>query len=421
MRLRRALAASSSSLRRFLPKSALALTASALLLTACGGGGGNDPDWNTAFQVIGHKNFEQDKVNDAQTTPQAYSLAGPIGNVGVNTDGTQLFVADTANNRVLVWTSIPTADGQGADLVIGQSNFTSKASGVAANKLAQPSTASVGSGGQLVVTDTGNSRVLIWNTAPTTQAEVDAGPNVVVGQAGDFTKGVSGVGPQSLSGPTSAVIVNNKLIVTDTGNNRVLVWNTIPTTGTEDADVVLGQADFTANDDDNDAASMYQPQSVWSNGTQLLVADTSNHRVLYWRTFPTESGSKATFVVGQTDFSRDTASTSQTTFLSPTGVTSDGAEFWVADAGSNRVLEFGSMPTINNMKASEVYGQDYHDFTASAANDDDQDGKTDDDDDDRDNGAATEHTLNNPTGVYVEGGVLYITDSSNSRVEMYAP
>jgi len=406
-----------SFLSRSRPKAALAL-ASALLLAACGGGGGNKNEWEEAFQVIGHKNFQNEKVNDG-STPKAYTLATPYG--GVGTDGNKLYIADTANNRILLWTSIPNTNGQDANFVIGQTDFTSKTSGTTKTKFASPSSASIGSGGQLVVADTGNNRVLIWNTAPTTQAQINAGPNVVVGQGGSFTSSAEGLGPQGLKAPTHAIIVNNKLIVADSGNNRVLVWNSVPTTGTEDASFVLGQPDFTSNGDDDDARSMYQPTSVWSDGAQLLVADTQNYRVLYWRTFPSTNGAPASNVVGQEDFSRSTRSTSAKTFQSPTGVTSDGAQFWVADTGSNRVLKFNALPTTNGMAASLVYGQDRLNFTASAANDDDQDGRTDDSKDDRNNGAATENTLNGPTGVTVEGGVLYITDRGNSRVTMYAP
>ena len=41
----------------------------------------------------------------------------------VATDGRNLAVADTANNRVLLWKSIPTQIGQPADIVVGQPDF----------------------------------------------------------------------------------------------------------------------------------------------------------------------------------------------------------------------------------------------------------------------------------------------------------
>ena len=35
-----------------------------------------------------------------------------------------LFVADTQNNRVMVWNTLPTKNNQPADFVLGQPNFT---------------------------------------------------------------------------------------------------------------------------------------------------------------------------------------------------------------------------------------------------------------------------------------------------------
>jgi sugar lactone lactonase YvrE len=419
MHLRRAFTAHSSLSRTRWVRVAAVTAATTLLLAACGGGGGDDTKWETAFQVVGHKNFQKDDVNDGQSTPQAYTLATPFGNVA--TDGAKLYIADTANNRVLGWTSIPSANGQNADFVLGQDgSFTTKTSGLSASKLSQPYMAAISSSGQLVVTDTGNNRVLIWNEAPTTSS---VAPSIVVGQGGSFTSNTSGLSAQALNAPTAAIIDSSgRLIVCDQGNNRVLIWNDYTKAATTDAGVVLGQVDFTSNAGNvvSDSA-LYKPTSIWSDGTQLLVADTGNYRVMYWNTFPQASGIAASYVVGQAKFTQTVSSTSATTFVSPTAVASDGAQFWVADRGSNRVLKYDSMPASNGMSASLVYGQGRTSFTSSAANDDDQNGSTDNSDDDIDNGAATEHTLNAPTGVYVEGGVLYITDRGNNRVEMYAP
>jgi hypothetical protein len=43
----------------------------------------------------------------------------------VASDGSILAVADTSNNRILIWKSIPTTFGQPADIVLGQKDFTS--------------------------------------------------------------------------------------------------------------------------------------------------------------------------------------------------------------------------------------------------------------------------------------------------------
>merc|ERR1712023_166355 len=57
--------------------------------------------------------------------------------------------------------------------------------------------------------------------------------------------------------PAGAWTDGEKLLVIDSTNNRVLVWNTFPTENFEPADLVLGQPDFAsnnANDADQDSS-----------------------------------------------------------------------------------------------------------------------------------------------------------------------
>lgn len=408
MRVRRAFAACSSSVRQQLPKSALALIAASLLFTACGGGGGSDDkELESAFTVIGQSSFVTGSPNAGSTTPTAATLNSPRGNVAVN--DTMMFVADTANNRVLGYSSIPASNGVSADIVLGQVDFSGKTASTSATGLAQPNGIFVDAT-HLVVADSGNNRVLIWNTVPTTSGKA---PDVVIGQT-NFTSLTSGTSQTALSGPTAAIITpNHKLIVADRGNNRVLIWNAVPTTSNTPADLVLGQSDFTASVHDDEAYSMYYPSSLWSDGYQLFVSDTGNHRVLYWPNFPQDIDAAATYVVGQTDFSRSTAGTSSSTLRSPWGITSDNSGFYIADVGNNRVLKFDSMPSANGEAASFVYGQDDDTFTAATANDEDQNGTKDD--------TPEADTLNGPTGVFNYNGVLYVTDQNNHRVLLFKP
>jgi hypothetical protein len=46
--------------------------------------------------------------------------------------GSKLVVSDSTNNRVLIWNSIPTANGVPADVVLGQPDFTTRDTGGAA-------------------------------------------------------------------------------------------------------------------------------------------------------------------------------------------------------------------------------------------------------------------------------------------------
>ncbi|PIQ99789.1 MAG: hypothetical protein COV66_09265 [Nitrospinae bacterium CG11_big_fil_rev_8_21_14_0_20_45_15] len=73
--------------------------------------------------VIGQKDFESRSVNMGLGAERA-SASSLYWPTDVVFGKTGLFVSDTANNRVLYWKEIPTENGQPADKVFGQTNFT---------------------------------------------------------------------------------------------------------------------------------------------------------------------------------------------------------------------------------------------------------------------------------------------------------
>src|ERR1035438_5190392 len=87
----------------------------------------------------------------------------------------RLYVADTQNNRVLIYNQIPTTNGAAADVVLGEPNFTSaiqpnlaaQTTSATASNLLNPVAVS-SDGTHLFVTDLGYNRILIWNSIPTT-------------------------------------------------------------------------------------------------------------------------------------------------------------------------------------------------------------------------------------------------------------
>ena len=194
-----------------------------------------------------------------------------------------LYVPDYSNSRVLGYTTVPTTNGAAADFVLGQPDFTTTSRLVTATGMSTPQTV-VTYQGKLLVVDYHNNRVLIWNSLPTsTQTPAD----VVVGQP-SMTTNTSGCTNSTLTLPESIAVVNGSLIVADTPNNRVLVWNTIPTTNGAAADMVGGQPDFTTCTvpATPSATSFAYPFDIASNGTHLAITDLDNNRVLIWNTIP---------------------------------------------------------------------------------------------------------------------------------------
>src|SRR4051812_28378514 len=97
-----------------------------------------------------------------------------------------------------------------------------------------------------------------------------------------FMAGLPGL--VSCSAPTNANSLG-PVFLADTGHNRILIYNSAPSSATDQPDLVLGQPDFpgtTANSGGLSAASLNGPASVFYDGRHLLVSDTGNNRVLIW-------------------------------------------------------------------------------------------------------------------------------------------
>ena len=316
--------------------------------------------------VIGQNSFT---VNDPNrgTTPAANTLSGVQGSM-IEWQNRTLYVPDTGNHRVLGFNPVPTASDTSANIVLGQADFASASSGTSATQISSPSGVFV-TDPQFFIADTGNNRVLIWDSIP---ANNTVAANYVVGQT-DFTAAASGCSASTLSGPAGVFVGADKLVVADNANNRILIWNTIPSANAVAADIVVGQQNFDSclpNDSDGDgvtdtvsASTLNNPGGIWTDGTRLLIADTGNHRVLLWNTFPTTNGQAADVVLGQTDMTTALTELSQSGLNSPRSVTSNGNQIIVADSGNARALVWNAFPATNKEPADVVLGQ--IDFTSN--------------------------------------------------------
>ncbi|UCD55253.1 MAG: hypothetical protein JSV93_00205, partial [Candidatus Omnitrophota bacterium] len=138
------------------------------------------------------------------------------------------------------------------------------------------------------------------------------------------------------------------------------------------ADVVIGQADFTSqtgNPAGVKANSLWRPGIVFTDGKRLFITESDNNRVLIYNSIPTSNNASADVVIGQADFISNTlnqGSIGANTLYFPSGVCSDGKRLFIADQKNNRVLIYNSIPTSNNASADVVIGQ--VNFTANSEN-----------------------------------------------------
>ncbi len=324
-------------------------------------------DGQAAAVVIGQTSFTAALPD---TTQQR--LRAPAGAPALV--GGRLYLPDTGNHRVVGLAAVPSYNGAAFDVLLGQTTWTDgTAAPIGAGALAGPSSVAGGSG-DLVVADTGNNRVLVYSGAPTLTGAAAA---LAVGQPGLYSNGDTSCTAARLDAPRAAVVAGGRLIVADTAHHRVLVWNQVPTVSGTAADLVLGQAKLTSSDDPQlcladrglagpTASSLSSPSGVWSDGTRLAVADTGNHRVLIWNAFPTTNGQPANVVLGQATMATAAAASGPSGLDGPRSLDANGNQLFVADTGNHRVLIFAPFPSADAAAASGVLGQ--ADLSGNAAN-----------------------------------------------------
>ncbi len=120
----------------------------------------------------------------------------------------------------------------------------------------------------------------------------------------------------TLNFPRFALSDGTRLFIADGGNDRVLIFNSIPTTNGATADEVLGQPDLvsdvitnlgssvagTSIDNTGSVDTIPTPTSLAFDGTNLYVADPYNRRVLVFTPGDTLASSKFRGELGQRNY-----------------------------------------------------------------------------------------------------------------------
>jgi hypothetical protein len=279
-----------------------------------------------------------------------------------------LIVADTGQNRVFIWKKLPRTEFAEPDVVLGQPAQTGtgrNSGGLASAGTLQYPSGIWSDGEKLIVADAWNHRVLIWHALPKANGQP---ADVVVGQP-DFEQNqpnVSGVNhepsAQSLYWCYGVFSDGKSLWIADTGNRRILYFKEIPKENFPRADGVIGQKSFMERE--YDPWNAIWPYSVKiSPKGEMLVADTQYYRVLYWQHFQKTFDNQADIVFGQADF--ESNGQNQYSF-SPKANTLNwcyDAVFYkngllIADTGNSRILQWNEILMQNNVPANRLFGQD---------------------------------------------------------------
>jgi DNA-binding beta-propeller fold protein YncE len=340
--------------------------------------------------------------------------------------GKRLFVSDNSNYRVTIFDLTAITNGESAVRVLGQDTLTANAaqgSPAIDNILDAQGLAYDHTNERLFVGDAGSSggnRVLVFNVNSGTMTNGEDASNVL-GQA-NFTSSCADrcddVALNTLDGPYGVAYDsgNDRLYVTDSFNNRALIFDTASITNGEAAVDYFGQstaADWHENGLTTPNAKGFSlPDTTIVDPEQhhLYVADASNNRILMFNLNEDNTiGDKtADYLLGQeTMNSDDGCGDPGTNLCFPTGIVIDTIyhHLYVADWGHNRVLMYNLDDTNVPVDATPdgVLGQP--DLATQDCNGD----------------GESAMTLCDPANLALDPILhrLYVADSGNDRILLF--
>ncbi len=322
---------------------------------------------------------------DSTADSKVNSLDRPAG-VAIAPNG-RVFVALFGNDgsdgnpfrqgAIQSWASATAfTSGAAADIILGQSGAT---------QVGNPEALTTDSQNRLYIADTGNHRVLVYNSVTATGQQ----PSFVFGTQGNssllenkfrFTRGL-------------AVDSKQHLFVTDEFNNRILVYN-LPIASNNPTP----SAQF---------AGLNGPRAVAVDGQdKVYIADSENAVVkVFQDPVTTNNFTTPDQTIGDPHAAAKcpstAAQTSATHLACPIDLVLDSnGNLFVADTPNHRMLGYAAGSTT----PTAIYGQ--ADFTSYLANR---------------GGAVGDNTLNSPLGMSFDAqGNLYLADFDNNRVLVFA-
>lgn len=398
--------------------------------------------------VIGQANFASDAANAGGISERsiAISSGGSAARAGIAFDAQgNLWFTDSLNHRVLRYPAASLAAGRNqpaADLVLGQAGFNAvlpppgqapeggPALPLIKTFVRNPTAVAIDNDGRVYVADT-LGRVLVYLPPFANGKEAARVAGVLVTQPGQPTRlEFLIISPQGL------FVVNNRLGVVDASLSRIVIYDAFSAWAAESeeqpsppARVVIGQSGFSGTQPNRGLAepsdsTLFAPSGASWNGTELVVADTGNHRVLIVPQ-PT-SNPVATKVIGQQAFTYNSPNLVEGRELfvfngfsaqaNLAGGFSDGGgvaidtrsnppRLYVADTFNNRVLAYrDARRVLPNDPADFVIGQNDLNRTLTNAPQNNRDSQND-------------TGLFRPSGLAVDAsGDLFVADSGNGRI-----
>ncbi|MCP5500498.1 MAG: hypothetical protein H7A25_11380 [Leptospiraceae bacterium] len=314
-------------------------------------------------------------IPPTETYPMVSTVAGSAGNPGIDdgtgtaatfnfpfgitTDGTNLYVADTDNNIIRkmvlstgeVTTIAGSAGNPGIDDGIGTAAKFVYPFGITTD------------GSNLYVTDAGSGNIRKIKLSNMEVSTIFTGLNDPRGITTDGTN------------LYVAIAGNHIILVIDKFGSNQSILGSINTPGIDDG---IGTA-----------ATFNSPSGITTDGTNLYVADTSNHTI---RKIVLSTGEVTTFAGSAGTPGIDDGTGTAATFNFPFGITTDGTNLYVADTDNHliRVIDLSTEEVTTLAGSAGTPGSG--------------------------DGINTDATFNSPSGIVINGGIIYIADRANHTI-----
>ena len=234
--------------------------------------------------------------------------------IALSPDELELYVVDTVNDRISVWTRPNANASWTADQTFGNG------AGSAQNQFETPLGISMADNGlDFYVADSDNDRIVRWSRS-SLSGQWSASETIGQGR---------GSGPAQLMGPSAVVVSENRqqLFIAELQNARISQW------ATNETDPWVHVSNYGSSGSGANQFSMPLGITLSADMLELYIADTNNNRVSVW----TRATTGDTF----------SASTTLNGFSSPKSLvlSSDGLTLYVTDSGANRVVAWARATT----------------------------------------------------------------------------
>jgi hypothetical protein len=226
---------------------------------------------------------------------------------GITTDGTNLYVADVNNNKIR---KIVIATGVVTTLAGGGSGTSTDGTGTSAS-FNNPQ-GITNDGTNLYVSDTNNNKIR----------------KIVIATGAVLT--LTGTSA-SFNSPRGITTDGTNLYVADRDNHKIR--KIVIATGA--VTTLAGTGSQGSSDNSNGtSASFKKPLGITTDGTNIYVADTYNHKI---RKIVISTGAVTTLAGSNNGGSTDHESGTSAQFERPRGITTDGTNIYVADTDNNKI------------------------------------------------------------------------------------